>query len=162
MPKPSKKFGVKFDGFADMAADYDKLGGDLKEIVTECLKFIPQEINPTLHQIMQKYRRTGRTEASIVDNQPVEWEGTKATIEVGFDLSNGGLPSIFLMYGTPRHPVKNQYGTPKRPGAKTEAKGVTQDKQLFDAIFGSKVNQKIADRQAAIFAAALEKKKGGG
>lgn len=38
------------------------------------------------------------TESSIKD-EPVEWDGLVAKIPIGFDINNGGYPSIFLIYG---------------------------------------------------------------
>ncbi len=154
-----KTFGVKFDGFAEMAARLDRMEGDLMASVNECLEIIPDMVNPELHKAMQKHRRTGETEASIVDNPKPFWSGTKGSIDVGFEISEGGLPSIFLMYGTARHAPQNQYGTPKRAGAKQT--GMTADKKLYNAIFGNQINNKIAERQAEIFAAAVEKAEGG-
>lgn len=154
-----KTFGVKFDGFAEMAARLDRMEGDLMASVNECLEIIPDMVNPELHKAMQKHRRTGRTEKAIVDDARVTTTGTRSTISVGFSISEGGLPSIFLMYGTARHAPQNQYGTPKKAGAKQT--GMTADKKLYNAIFGNQINNKIAERQAEIFAAAVEKAEGG-
>ena len=157
---PNKKtFGVRFDGFKEMAGRLDRMEGDLMAAVTECLEVIPGMVNPELHKAMKKHHRSGDTELSIVEGAPPEWKGTSATIDVGFNISHGGLASIFLMYGTAKHAPSNQYGTPKKPGAKQT--GMDADKKLYNAIFGNSINNKIAERQAEIFAAAIEKAEGG-
>lgn len=155
MAKSAKKFGIKFEGFQDIAEQYEKLGGDLKKITEQCLEFIPGDINPKLETAMQKHKRTGRTVESIAKDQQVEWEGNKASIKVGFNLSHGGLASIFLMYGTARHAPANQYGSPKKPGARTT--GMEADKELFNSIYGSAIQKQISAKQAEIFEKALEK-----
>lgn len=154
-PTGKKKFGVKFTGFEELAERYDRLGGNLKEITQKCLVFIPDEINPKLHRAMAKHRRSGRTEKSIVEGQSVEWQGTKGSISVGFDISNGGLASIFLMYGTARHAPRNQYGSPKTSGAINN--GTQKDQELYDAIYGAKTQREISNKQKEIFTNAVEK-----
>ena len=44
----AKKFGLKFDGVAELSEQLDKLGGDLKAVTEEALAFIPADINPHL------------------------------------------------------------------------------------------------------------------
>ena len=65
------------------------------------------------------------------------------------------MPSIFLMYGTPRHAPGNQYGGPVRPGAQ-EHPGTKADKELYDAIYGSKTQKDIAAKQQKIFTQAIQ------
>lgn len=151
MAKSSRKFGIKFEGFSTIASELDRLQGDLKKTTEKALEFIPDVVNPELHSTMSKHKRTGKTEESIV-NENVKWEGTRASIAVGFDIAHGGLPSIFLMYGTPRHAPANQYGP-----ANGAVKGVQQDKKLFNAIFGSSTNKKIAEKQKEIFEKEIKK-----
>ena len=151
-----KKFGVEFAGFEEMAEKYDALGGDLKKITQECLEFIPQEINPKVKAAMAKHHRSGRTEESLATDQHVEWEGMTGSIKVGFKISQGGLASIFLMYGTAKHAPVNQYGTPKKPGARINP-GMQADQDLYNAIYGTGVQKDIRAKQKAIFTEELEK-----
>lgn len=157
MAKKYKGWGIQFDGFTALSERYQKLGGDLKEIANECLTFIPRKVNPKLKKAMDKHERTGKTEKTIVEGQSPTWAGDTATIKVGFDISNGGLPSIFLMYGTARHTPVNQYGTPRREGAK-ENPGFDADKKLYNAIFGTAVRKEISTEQEQIFIDAIEKR----
>lgn len=151
-----KRFGLEFGAIADLAEKYDKLGGDLKEITTKALEFIPDEVNPDLSKAIAQHRRTGKTAASLERDQKVEWNGTVASIAVGFNLANGGFPSIFLMYGTARHAPSNQYGGPY--GGTTQT---TQDKRLYDAIYGNKKQKAITEEQHKIFTEEIEKIIGG-
>ena len=150
-------WGINFDGYLDMAERYQKLGGDIKKIADDCLEFIPQKVNPGLKKAISKHKRTGRTEATLKEGQHPTWAGNVASIYVGFDISHGGLPSIFLMYGTARHTPVNQYGTPKRGDAK-ENPGIEADKKLYNAIYGKTVQREISAEQERIYNQAIEKR----
>ena len=153
-----KKPGLNFDEVAELSEKLEKLGGDLQQVTTDALQFIPDYINPKLRAAMSKHTKysRGKTASTIVEDQKVTWSGYTASIPVGFDLKNGGLPSVFLMYGTPRHAPKNQWGGPTRPGAR-EHPGTQADEELKGAIYGKKTQAEIAAKQQAIFEAALEK-----
>ena len=124
------KLKIEFEGFDAAVARLKKLDGDVKGITEEALKASRDYINPKLHSAMKPHHRTGKTEASIVENSKVEWYGTTAKIDVGFDLKNGGLPSIFLMYGTPR---------------------MKKDRKLYDAIYSKSTKDYIHLIQEDIF-----------
>ena len=125
-----KKFGVEFEGFNELIDRIEKLNGDLKSITERALTESFKLVTPDLHQAMQKHKQTGRTEGSIVDNSTVEWNGDVASMKVGFNIKKGGLPSIFLMYGTPRIP---------------------KDQALYNAIYGKKTQEEIRKLQEEIF-----------
>ena len=151
-----KKYGLNFDGIAELSEKIEELGGDLREIATDALAFIPDEVNPKLKAAIAKHRRTGKTAASIVTDQKVQWQGMVASIDVGFNLKKGGLASIFLMYGTPRHAPRNQYGGSVRPGAR-EHPGTKADKDLYDAIYGTRAQKEIKEKQQEIFTDTIKK-----
>lgn len=131
------KIGLQLDGFEDLMSDLDKLGGDLKEVTAEALEKSHAYVTPTLHQAMKKHHRTGRTERSIDDSGKVYWSGNTATVDVGFDISGGGLASVFLMYGTPK---------------------MKKDTKLYNAIYGSATKKKLAEIQEEIILGAIEKR----
>lgn len=124
------KIGMTFKGFEEMAAKFEELGGDLREITTECLEKSHAYVTPKLHDDMKRHRRSGKTEGSIIDNAKVEWSGTKGSIDVGFDIHGGGLASIFLMYGTPR---------------------TKKDTKLYNDIYGARTRKEIKELQEEIF-----------
>lgn len=136
----SNKFGIQFDGFVELMEKLDALGGDLKEAATDALEAAHNIVTPQLTPDMAKHRRTGITQKSIVDKPVVEWEGQSASISVGFKITNGGLPSIFLMYGTPR---------------------MAKDRKLYNDIYGAAVKKKIATEQEKIIQKAIQKRLGG-
>lgn len=134
------KITLQFAGFEEYAEKLDKLGGDLKATTEKALQNSHDYIMPKLHQDMRKHHRSGQTESSIVDDAKVEWEGTTASVRIGFKIRDGGLPSIFLMYGTPR---------------------MKKDQKLYDDIYGNKTKKAIKELQEKTFARAIKKVMGG-
>lgn len=152
----AKKYGLNFDGVAELTEKLQDFGGDLREVAEDALEFIPAKVNPELKTAMAKHRKSGRVERAIVEGQQVTWQGNTASIDVGFDLKNGGMPSIFLMYGTPRHAPRNQYGGAVKAGAR-EHPGTQADRQLYNAVYGNATQQEIKKKQADIFKTAIER-----
>ena len=127
---PKNRIGMSFKGFEEMAAKFDAMGGDLREVITECLEKSHGLVTPKLHADMARHRRTGRTEGSILDDAQVEWSGTTSSINIGFSVRKGGLPSIFLMYGTPR---------------------MEKDTKLYNDVYGTRIQKEIKALQEEIF-----------
>jgi hypothetical protein len=139
MPKKNR-LSVDFKGFAEVAENLDRLGGDLKEVTDKALEESRKLVDSQLHSKMLKHHRSGDTERSILDHARVTWSGWISEVEVGFDISNGGLPSIFLMYGTPR---------------------MDKDQDLYNAVYGSGTKRKINELQKKVFDDAIKKRMGG-
>ena len=148
----ASKLKIEFDGFEEVVARLSKLEGDVKGTTEKALKESRDYVTPKLHSAMAKHRKTGQTESAIRNSEPVSWSGTVASIPVGFDIYNGGLPSIFLMYGAKPHRIGR--GTPRmHPGTK-------QDKNLYNAIYGSATRNAIKQIQEDIFYDAIRKADG--
>ena len=127
---------LQFDGFQEYAERIDKLNGDLKSIMTEALVESKKLVTPGIKKRMEKHRRTGVTESTIDDINEVTWNGSIGEIKIGFDISNNGFPSIFLMYGTPR---------------------MKKDTALYNSIYGSKIKKQISELQKEIFEREFER-----
>lgn len=149
----AKKTKLSLDGdiFNEYADKLEKLGGNLRETVEKALEESVEYVNDNLERDIKPHRRTEKTEKSLKKDWKVEWQGMTASIPVGFDIKNGGLPSIFLMYGTPKHgPVG------KRPGA-TGHPGTKQDKKLYNDVYGTATKRKVQEIQGKVFAEDIEK-----
>lgn len=134
----AKKMRLQFSGFEEMAERLDKLGGDLKKTTEKALEATHDYITPKVEQAFKEHdiKYSHETGKSIIKNGAVEWNGAIASIGVGFKVSNGGLPSIFLMYGTPRIPA---------------------DTDLFNSVYGSKTKREVKALQEQIFTEAIKK-----
>lgn len=103
----SKNFALDFGGFLDYARQIDELGGSdlLKKATENALKATDEYLTPEIEKAMQasphNFKRTGKTAGTLDKNYDVEWTGRVAKVKVGFKISEGGLASIFLAYGTP-------------------------------------------------------------
>lgn len=130
------KITVDFAGFDMMKKQLDQLGGDAtKRAIDSALKASQQVVAEQVSAAISPHTFTGQTKKSIVTNDPVEWTGDTASVGVGFDISGGGLPSIFLMYGTKVH------GQPH----------IAPDRNLYNAVYGAATRKKILEIQEQAF-----------
>ena len=102
-----KMFGIDFVSVRDFAEQIDELAGGkaVKEAVENALKatdeYVTAEVDKAVASSRYNFERSGETKKSIDRDTTVEWEGNLASAKAGFNISGGGLPYIFLMYGTP-------------------------------------------------------------
>ncbi len=150
------KMSIDFKNFAEYAEKLDKMGGDLRATTQKALEETHEYITANIKRDIQKHHKTGATERSLIEDAEVKWQGNIASIDVGFDIKNGGLPSIFLMYGTPKHAPANQYG--KSTGVNS---GIDADKELYNDIYGARTQREVKKIQERVFADAIKKRMGG-
>lgn len=140
MKRSKNTIGLQFSGFDELAERFDKLGGDLNRITQEALEESQKAVTLKISQKMNKSNlpaggkySTGQTEKSIIKDTKVDWQGSVASIDVGFEMKTPqgtSLTSIFLIYGTPRQkPVDG----------------------LYNALYGNKTKKEIASIQKNIF-----------
>lgn len=129
------KMSITFDGFADLAAEIDRSGGDLEKAVDEALEATQEVIKNNLIPAAAVYDRkglkgyaTGKMYRSMITDTKVQWNGYVAEVGVGFNLSEN-WHSIFVMYGTPR---------------------MSKDPKLYNAIRGAKTQKDIEKVQQEI------------
>lgn len=147
------KFQIILDDFADLIEELDKMEQDTKKPVDEALKETGRIVQNNLEQAAIPYKGKGRRGYgkgamynSIITDPKVEWEGSVAGVGVGFDKEKdeaGFYHSIFILHGTPRHPVNH-------PGTKP-------DRAVYNAIFGSKTRKEIEKAQREIMERYIEK-----
>ena len=95
------KIDLNIDIFENLQKKFEKAEVDMKPAVEDAMISARDYVNKNLRQYMKVHKRTGRTEQSIKDIKP-EWDDEKITQYMGFNINEGGFPSIFLIYGTPR------------------------------------------------------------
>ena len=135
--RSGKKFGLQFHGWEEMMANLDELSHfGVLEGTKKALIETHKVVTPKLEAEISKHRRSGRTSDSLVREPRLSVEGTVVSVDIGFDLDNGGLASIWLMHGTPRQPP---------------------DKQLYQALYGRKTAGEIAHVQYHVIQDTIEK-----
>lgn len=136
------KLTIDFNGFEHIKKQLDAIGGEVtKNAVDDALKASQLYISEQVSAAITPHTLTGQTKKSIVKDHPVEWTGDTAAVDVGFDIVGGGLPSIFLMYGTKLH------GQPH----------IEPDRKLYEAVYGSKTRKEVLRLQEMAFTKALER-----
>lgn len=131
------KLKVEFDGFDQVLSKLNALEGDTRKVTEEALRKTHEIVTSNVEKAMAasnlpaggKYSE-GYTLGALRKSANIEWQGSLASVPVGFDIKHGGLASIFLMYGTPRM---------------SPAKG------LYNAFYGSKIRNEILSAQEQIF-----------
>ena len=124
------KIKLEFEGFEEVIAKMTRLEGDVKGTTEKALKESHRVATANAERAIAPHRKTGRTEHTLQKQAKVEWSGTMASVDVGFDIHNGGLASIFLMYGTPR---------------------TKKDQALYNAFYGAATRKEIHAIQEEIF-----------
>lgn len=144
MPSTKNKIGLQFSGFQEMIEKLDKLEGDIFQTTEQALRESKTYVTNQLLAVTVKGNfpahgkySTGKVRESIDRADTVIWQGSTASIDVGYEFEKSGPVSIFLMYGTPRMP---------------------KVQSMFDAIYGSQTKKKIKEIQKEVFAKAIKEK----
>lgn len=137
------KFGLQFAGFNEAIKRLEAAGGNVQAAAEAALKETHRIVTEKADAVMIPANMpaggdywTGRTEQSLVRAPKVTWQGSVASVDVGFDTRKGGLASIFLLRGTPYHePLQ----------------------ELVDAFYGDQTMGEVMAAQKKIFDEAMEK-----
>lgn len=146
------KTQIEFEGFENVLSKLTKMNANVKGITEKALKKTHQIVTKKAEEAIEPHHDTGATEKSLYREANVEWAGTVASVSTGFSIREGGLASIFLMYGTPRHAVSNQYGRTKGIVDKTK-----KDSEMYNAFWSKKTQNEIMEAQEEIFYAEIRK-----
>lgn len=133
---------LEFKGFQETLKKLTDLNADVKRIATEAMQKSFDIVTEKARDAVAKPNlpkggrfSTGRTEESLVTHLDITWKNTEATAPVGFDVSKGGLPSIFMIRGSPRY-------------MKVQA--------MYDAFFSDQTIGEVLNAQREVFNKALE------
>ena len=139
---------VEIDGnFDAVIKAIERAGGDTRQVVEEVLKATFDVITPLAEDAIAKPNlpaggkySTGNTERSLLKTPKLKWENDTAYVDVGFSIKKGGLPSIFMISGSPRY-MKNQ--------------------ALYNAFYGESTKEAVNKVQREILTNYLDKQLGG-
>lgn len=121
----------EFDALSEYIRQLEQAGGAVKEAVEKGLVDTFDIVTKQAKSAIKPHRQTGITEDSLRQNPEILWKNDSAEVKVGFAINDGGLASIFLMYGTPR---------------------MQPDRKLYNAFYGAATKKKIMEAQEnAIF-----------
>lgn len=133
---------LEFTGFDEILKKLTKLEADTQKIAEEALTETHKIITAKAESAVAKSNLPahgkfshGETEKSIKRDPDITWNGTIGSVAVGYNIKKGGLPSIFMMYGSPRY-------------MKVQA--------VYDAFYGSQTEGEVRNAQKEIFYKAME------
>ena len=137
------KLSLQFDGLEDIITKLEESQADIREAVGEALAESKKYVTDTLvrdtvpanYPAKGRYS-TGELARSIDKNNSVKWQGLKAEVKVGYKISESGLASIMLLYGTPK---------------------MKKSQKLYNDIFGSATKKKLAEIQQDTLNGILER-----
>lgn len=118
-----------------MLKKLEALEKDTKQVTEEALtkahEIVTAKAEAAVGQLPAggRYSR-GDTAASLQRIPKIKWSGSEASVEVGFNIRKGGLPSIFMMYGTPRY-MKVQAMYDAFYSSQTEGEVINAEKEIF-------------------------------
>ena len=122
----------------------DELEGDVKSAVEDALIQAAETITEDTIDAVHKSNlpaggkySDGDTEDSIVKNPKVIWEGTKASVAIGFDYDKPGAGG-YLITGTPR--MKPDYELQKIYTGKRYMTNIRND---MEAVMQDYINEKM-------------------
>lgn len=153
MASGKNKITLDFPGIKETIEKFEKMDLAIGPAVSEALQESYNYVTSHLEDQIEQHRRTGKTAESLLKNEKVQVEGTTYFINVGFDVSNGGLASIFLMYGSPKHKVTRYSGKKK---STWDHPGMDADAFLYDLVFGKTTKQEIEKIQKKTFEKRME------
>ena len=131
------KLKIEFDAYDVLQRKLKEIGGNAKQTAENALKASHNHVTKKLETAIKPHKKTGETENSLRETPIVEWTGDMvAEAKVGFHISDGGLPSIFLMYGTP---------------------SIEPDNNLKEAIYGTKAKNEIKKIQREVYEKSIER-----
>ena len=134
---PKNKTYLEFEGFEEAISRLTKLEGDVKGTTEKALKETHKIITKKAEESAQKSNlpakgkySKGDTLRSLYRDGKVEWVGTLASVETGFSIRKGGLPSIFMIHGTPRY---------------------MKDQKMYNAFWSNSTKNEVLKKQEEIF-----------
>jgi len=126
----ANKTRIEFEGFDEVIAKLTQLDSDVKNVTEKTLRETHKLITKKAETAIAPHKETGVTEKSLKKNAEIKWAAGEASVETGFSIRQGGLASIFLIYGTPR---------------------MKKDQNLYNAFFGNKTKKEVTEIQEDIF-----------
>lgn len=153
MASSKNKITLSFPGIEETLDRFEKMDLAIGPAVTEALQKSYDYVTTHLEDQIEQHRRTGKTAESLLKNEKVQVEGTTYSINVGFDIGNGGLASIFLMYGSPKHKI-TRYSNKKK--STWNHPGMDADAVLYDLVFGPSTKTEIEKIQKKVFEKRME------
>ena len=130
---------LEFSGFDELLDKLKKLEGDSKKTAEKALIETHKVVTEAAEKAANKQNLPAKGKYSrgadgfirtLRKDANVSWSGFVASVGVVFSVTDGGLVSIFLIYGTPRY---------------------KKVQKLYDAFYSNKMKKKVREVQQEVF-----------
>lgn len=101
MASKRKGLSIDFYGTDGLLKKIESMGKNVEEAVIQSLSAGMKKPYEDMKSFAEQHKQTGDMLSSLEITEPVAKDGM-ITAKVGFVIKKGGLPSLFLNYGTPR------------------------------------------------------------
>lgn len=91
---------IEFFGSSELLKKLEAAGANVEQCVIDALHKSVEKPKAEMLEYIRQHKHSGATEESF--SEEIKKEGDKVFVKVGFDIKKGGLPAVFLNYGTPR------------------------------------------------------------
>ena len=102
MARKKSRCKITVKGDHELITQIEKMGGDIEKALVEGIELSGKHATTRYKKFIEKHYYTGITEESIVANPKAKIDGSKITMQTGFDIEKGGYPAIALDKGTPK------------------------------------------------------------
>ncbi len=93
---------LELTGVDQLLNQIQKIGGDVNQAAERAILASAKPFHQDLKQAIKKHKRSGLTESTLKSPTNIKLQGNQCSLDVGFHIKSGGLPALFLEYGTPR------------------------------------------------------------
>lgn len=98
---------MKLTGYEEIIQDIENSTGEIESAMERALTKAGELTVAEYEEVIEQHYLSGVTEESLQKSPSIKKEGTKLIMKTGFDLTKGGLASIYLDRGTPKQrPIK--------------------------------------------------------
>lgn len=116
-------------GSEEILKQIESMGGNIEKALVKAVESSGLVATAQFRQTAIQHKQSGITEESLVDNPKAEIKGSKIIMRTGFNITKGGLASIYLDRGTPKQKPINYVDKIKRNKSVSKAVEETLDQE---------------------------------
>lgn len=116
-------------GSEEILKQIESMGGNIEKALVKAVESSGLVATAQFRQTAIQHKQSGITEESLVDNPKAEIKGSKIIMKTGFNITKGGLASIYLDRGTPKQKPINYVDKIKKNQSVSKAVEETLDQE---------------------------------
>ena len=107
MAKKKAKARIITEGSKELLEQIESMGGNIEKALIKAIEASGRVATLQYRKVIEEHHQTGITEESLVADPKAEVNGSKIVMRTGFNVTKGGLASIYLDRGTPKQKPVN-------------------------------------------------------